>query len=73
MWAGGLGALDKCVCGTPLVDENAFADALIKRDRLRGTKAEHAREKMVSAILRSGVETGSGLCSGCSYFMHKDD
>jgi hypothetical protein len=73
MWAGGLGALDKCVCGTPLVDENAFANTLIKHYRLRGTKADHERERVISAILRSGVETGSGLCSGCFYFMNKDD
>ena len=53
MWAGGLGAVDKCVCGTPLIAENAFADALIKHYRLRGTKAEHKREKMISATNES--------------------
>ena len=73
MWAGALGALDKCACGTPLVDEDVFADALIKHYGLRGTKAEREREKIITAVVRSGVETGSGLCSSCSYFMNKDD
>ena len=73
MWAGALGALDKCSCGAKLVDESALADTLIKRYRLRGTKGERAREKIIAAVVRSGVETGSGLCSYCSYVMNKDD
>lgn len=73
MWAGALGGLDKCACGTPLVDENAFADALTEHYGLRGSKAERVRERIISAVVRSGVETGSGLCGYCSYVMNKDD
>jgi hypothetical protein len=74
-WAGALGALDKCVCGTKLVDDEALADSLIKRYRLRGEKAERARQKIVDAVVNSGVEIsdGLGLCSYCSYAMNKDD
>jgi hypothetical protein len=72
-WAGALGGLDKCSCGTPLVDQYVFAEALIKNYGLRGTKAERVRERIISAVIRSGVETGSGICSYCSYVMNKDD
>ena len=73
MWAGALGGLNKCACGTTLVDDDAFADAMIKHYRLRGAKAERVRERIISAVMRSGVETGTGLCSYCSYVMSKDD
>lgn len=73
MWAGALGGIDKCACGTSLVDEQALAGALIKRYKLRGAKAERARESITRAIARSGVEIGYGQCSYCSYLMSKDD
>jgi len=73
-WADALDAGSSCVCGTKLIDEDAFADAFIKRNRLKGKNAERARDKIISLIANSGVETsdGSGLCSHCSYMMSKD-
>jgi len=73
-WAQALNASTTCMCGTKIIDEDAFADAFIKRNRLRGNKAERARERIIDLITNSGVETsnGSSLCSYCSYTMSKD-
>lgn len=72
-WAEALDASHSCACGTKIIDEYAFADAYIKRKRLRGNKAERAREAIISMVVNSGVETGSsGLCSYCAHMMEKD-
>jgi ppGpp synthetase/RelA/SpoT-type nucleotidyltranferase len=72
-WAEALDASQSCMCGTKIIDEYAFADAYIKRKRLRGNKAERARAAIISMIVDSGVETGSsGMCSYCSHMMDKD-
>lgn len=74
-WAQALGAVQECMCGTKLVDEDSLADSLVRRYRLRGARAERSRERIIAAVINSGVETsvGSGLCSYCSHVLSKDD
>jgi hypothetical protein len=74
LWADYFGATDKCVCGTQLVDVYGLADGVVRHYRLRGSKADDAREFLVPAIISAGVEDDeSGLCSYCWHTIHKDD
>jgi hypothetical protein len=72
-WASALHALNKCACGTNLVDEDALADALIKRYRLRGARAERARENIMAAVRRERGGDRLRVVRYCSYMMSKDD
>ncbi|MBZ5525569.1 MAG: RelA/SpoT domain-containing protein, partial [Acidobacteriia bacterium] len=74
-WAQALGASSSCaLCGTALVDGQALADAMVKRLKMKGSKAERTRGRITRLVTNSGVESGdsSGLCSGCAYRMEKD-
>jgi hypothetical protein len=77
-WADALDALNECyICGTDIVDAEALADALVRRYKLRGQKAEDAREELEQAIRNSGVEVGgwrsSSICAYHDYQLSKDD
>lgn len=74
-WAQGLDAASSCArCGTTLVDEYALANAMVKRLKIKGSKAERIRDRITSLIGDSGVESAdsAGLCSYCAYQMEKD-
>lgn len=72
-WADYFGASTSCVCGTELVDVDS-ADGFVRHFRLRGRRADEARELIVQEVIGSGVEdTTGGLCSHCWHVLHKDD
>jgi hypothetical protein len=74
-WSQALGASSACsLCGTTLIDEQGFADAFIKRLKIKGSKAERVRDRIIDLASLCGIESGgsSGLCSYCAYQMEKD-
>jgi hypothetical protein len=68
-WAEALGVIHGCaICGTPIVDPYAFAEAIIQH---YGTAADDGHDDIEAAIHNSSAETGgSGDGTYCAY--HND-
>jgi len=76
--ASGLGGLRHCDrCGATIVDPEDLADAVVSHYKLRGKRADNARDRLITAVQSSGVEVGawdnSRLCGYCDHVMSKDD
>jgi putative GTP pyrophosphokinase len=77
-WAGVLGGLNHCyICGTEIVDTDELVEALLDHYKLRGKRADDAREKLRNVIFNSGVESGgwsnSSICNYHENVLSKDD
>jgi hypothetical protein len=61
----------------PHSDPFGFAENAVQHYSLSGSEADHASERMQTALYNSGLETGglggSSYCSYCADQMAKDD
>jgi hypothetical protein len=76
--ASAFGGLRSCArCGTSIIDPEEFADAVVSHYKLRGKRADSARDEIIDAVRSSAVEVGGwgnpSLCNYCDHVMNKDD
>jgi putative GTP pyrophosphokinase len=76
-WAAVLGASSPCsFCGTPIVNSDRLAQAAASYYRTSGKQSRSFRARLQNVAAASALETGSwetsGLCSHCSYRLHKE-
>ena len=68
-WAEALRATSECaICSTAIVDPFSFAETAVQHYEVAGADADAFHERIESAVLSSGTETGGwGDGSLCAY------